>query len=200
MFTGLVESVGTIIDIVNTNEGKIFTAKADLVENDLKPGDSISISGACQTVTRLSEDRSVFEFYSSFKTLELTNFNTLKVGDSVNLERSILPSTRLGGHFVQGHVDAVGEILSRQERDGGKTVEFSLRLPEDLKRYVVSRGSIAVDGISLTVVDVQDNIIILILITETLKKTIAGDWKKGSIVNLETDILARYFEKWKMKP
>ncbi|MCB1177270.1 MAG: riboflavin synthase, partial [Leptospiraceae bacterium] len=117
MFTGIIETTGTLKDKTNTSDGAFFEFSCRLEENDLQIGDSISINGACQTVTELSENKEIFKVYSSFKTLELTNLGYLQIGDPVNLERAMLPTTRLGGHMVQGHVDGVGKVISRKVKD-----------------------------------------------------------------------------------
>lgn len=195
MFTGLIEATGIIKEKKETNDGMIFQVECNLENNDLKLGDSISINGACQTVTELNHDKSQFKYYSSYKTLELTNFKFLEIGSRVNLERSVTYGARMGGHLVQGHVDGVGVVTKRYAKDAGAVEVFEVELPEELCRYVVERGSIAVDGISLTVVSMKERVLELVLIPETILKTIAGEWTSGKIVNLETDIIARYVEK-----
>lgn len=198
MFTGLVEAIGSILEVKSTGDGKEFLVEALLDKNDLKIGASIAINGACQTVTELSSDKSQFRFYSSYKTLELTNFNSLEKGSIVNLERSLLPESRMGGHIVQGHVDGVGVVKERYSRDNGNVEVFHIEVPDSLKKYIIERGSITIDGISLTVVSINDRSLELVLIPETLKKTNSHTWKPGVIVNIETDIIARYVEKLKM--
>jgi riboflavin synthase len=195
MFTGLIEATGIIKEKKETNDGMVFQVEANLENNDLKLGDSISINGACQTVTELNHDKSQFKYYSSYKTLELTNFRFLEIGSRVNLERSVTFGARMGGHLVQGHVDGVGVVTKRYAKDAGAVEVFEIELPLELCKYVVERGSIAVDGISLTVVSMKGRILELVLIPETIFKTIAGEWTSGKIVNLETDIIARYVEK-----
>ncbi len=195
MFTGLIEATGIIKEKKETNDGMVFQVEANLEKNDLKLGDSISINGACQTVTELNHDKSQFKYYSSYKTLELTNFRFLEIGSRVNLERSVTFGARMGGHLVQGHVDGVGVVTKRYAKDAGAVEVFEIELPLELCKYVVERGSIAVDGISLTVVSMKGRILELVLIPETIFKTIAGEWTSGKIVNLETDIIARYVEK-----
>lgn len=195
MFTGLIEDVGIIELVEETSGGANFWVNCNLNDNDLKIGDSITINGACQTVTELKNNKSLFKIYSSFKTLELTNLKFLKKGDKINLERALLPNSRMGGHVVQGHVDGYGKITYKEIRDSGKTYIFKIEVPQELCRYIVERGSICIDGISLTVVSIHENSLELVLIPETLKKTNASEWEVGSIVNIETDIMARYFEK-----
>ena len=195
MFTGLIEATGIIKEKKETNDGMVFQVEANLENNDLKLGDSISINGACQTVTELNHDKSQFKYYSSYKTLELTNFKFLEIGSRINLERSVTYGARMGGHLVQGHVDGVGVVTKRYSKDAGAVEVFEIELPVELCKYVVERGSIAVDGISLTVVSMKERILELVLIPETIFKTIASEWTSGKIVNLETDIIARYVEK-----
>jgi riboflavin synthase len=196
MFTGLVESLGIVKSKTNSQDGAFIEIACELESNDLKIGDSISINGACQTIIELNSSRSLFKVYSSYKTLELTNLGYLQIGENVNLERALLPTTRLGGHIVQGHVDGIGKVLSRQSKDDNSVEIFWVEVPVSLSKYIVERGSIAVDGISLTVVSIESNRLELVLIPETIRKTNAKDWKEGSIVNLETDIMARYMEKF----
>jgi riboflavin synthase len=195
MFTGLIEKTGIITEKKITDDGMNFQVEAFLENNDLKLGDSISINGACQTVTELNGDKSRFRYYSSYKTLELTNFKNLEIGSKVNLERSVTYGARMGGHLVQGHVDGVGIVTKRYAKDAGAVEVFEIQVPEDLCKYVVERGSIAVDGISLTVVSMINQTLELVLIPETIYKTNAIEWTSGKIVNIETDIIVRYVEK-----
>jgi riboflavin synthase len=194
MFTGLVEAKGKVESIQKTEDGAYFWISTFLSQNDLKIGDSITVNGACQTIVELNNNNNNFKIYSSYKTLELTNFNYLKLGDFVNLERSLLPSSRMGGHIVQGHVDGIGKIIYKEIRDNGNTYIFKIEIPLNLRKYIIERGSITIDGISLTVVKIENNILELVLIPETINKTNAGQWEISSIVNIETDILARYYE------
>ena len=197
MFTGLIEAIGKIDSIEKTEDGAYFWISTNLSENDLKNGDSITVNGACQTIVELKNNKNSFKIYSSYKTLELTNFNFLKVGDIVNLERSLLPSSRMGGHIVQGHVDGTGKIIFKDIKDNGNTFIYKIEVPLDFRKYIVERGSITIDGISLTVVSIENNFLTLVLIPETIKKTNAIHWEENSIVNIETDILSRYFENFK---
>ncbi|MBW0433999.1 riboflavin synthase [Leptospira yasudae] len=194
MFTGLVETTGKILEISDTQDGRGFLVETTWVQPDIKLGDSISVNGCCQTVTEFTNNGNRFRFYSSFKTLELTNFGLLKVGEEVNLERSALPTTRLGGHLVSGHVDGTGKILSKEEKEGGSVVCYTVKNDSSLSRYIAPRGSITVDGISLTVVDSRAGEFDLVLIPETLKKTNAKSWGSDTILNLEIDLVARYLE------
>lgn len=194
MFTGLVETTGIFLKKENTQSGAILSFWAELPNNDLKVGDSIAINGACQTITEITNDKKNWKVYSSFKTLELTNLGELAPNEEVNLERPLLPHSRLGGHFVQGHVDGIGIILKREIKDAGQVFVFQVELVQDLEKYVVTRGSIAVDGISLTVVSISNCILELVLIPETIQKTNAKYWVEKKKVNIEVDILARYVE------
>lgn len=195
MFTGLVELTGKILNIEKTSDGKEFQVSANFFENDLKLGDSISINGACQTITKLNSEKSEFHFYSSYKTLELTNFSDFLIGDEINLERSMKLSDRLGGHLVSGHVDGMGIVKERLVRDFGNVEIFFIELNSSESKYVVERGSITVDGISLTVVSIKENLMELVLIPETIKKTNAKFWNPNKKVNIEIDMIARYIEK-----
>ncbi|EMO88057.1 riboflavin synthase [Leptospira noguchii] len=194
MFTGLVETTGRIFEIQETTEGRGFLVETKWIFPDLKLGDSIAVNGCCQTVTEFYEEGNRFRFYASFKTLELTNFKFLKKGEEVNLERSALPSTRLGGHLVSGHVDGVGKILNKEERESGSVICYTVQNDSSLSKYIAPRGSITVDGISLTVVDSRSDTFDLILIPETLKKTNAKYWNSDTVLNLEIDLVARYLE------
>jgi riboflavin synthase len=194
MFTGLVEAKGKIESIQKTEDGAYFWISTYLPQNDLKIGDSITVNGACQTIVELNNNNNNFKIYSSYKTLELTNFNFLNLGDIVNLERSLLPTSRMGGHIVQGHVDGIGKIIYKEIRDNGNTYIFKIEIPLNLRKYIIERGSITIDGISLTVVKIENTLLELVLIPETINKTNASQWENNSIVNIETDILARYYE------
>ncbi|PJZ70358.1 riboflavin synthase [Leptospira perolatii] len=195
MFTGLIEATGEIVRIENTEDGKLFSIQTKWTEPDLKKGDSISVNGACHTVTSFENKGDLFTFYSSFKTLELTNFGKFVLGSRVNLERSVQPHTRMGGHMVTGHIDTTGEILSAENKDEGKVKRFLVRHDPEFSKYLAPRGSVTVDGISLTIVDSSPGEFELVIIPETLEKTNAGiAWKPGARVNLEIDIVARYLE------
>ncbi len=195
MFTGLIETTGKIESVQDTGDGKIFHVSTLWKDPDLKNGDSISVNGACHTVTNFSEKGNRFEFYSSYKTLELTNFGNFQVGTKINLERSVQPHTRMGGHFVTGHVDLTGKILISEDRDGGKVRRFLISHDSSFTKYFAVRGSVTVDGISLTIVDSKSGEFELVLIPETLQVTNAAEsWVPGATVNLEVDLIARYLE------
>jgi riboflavin synthase len=190
MFTGLIEEMGTVLNIKNSGDGKIFDISADKILEGTKRGDSISINGACQTVTEISSKS--FSVFASRVTLDVTTLGSFVSGQKVNLERALTLSTRLGGHIVQGHVDIRGKIKNIKHDVNG--VEITVAVAPDYMKYIVTKGSIAVDGISLTVVSAAGNDFTLYLIPETIGNTIIKTWKVGSEVNIETDILARYVE------
>ena len=164
--------------------------------SDAELGASIAVNGCCLTVATLGdgpEERSQWTADVMLETLKRTSLHALGAGDQVNLERAVTPTTRLGGHIVQGHVDGVGRIVSREPSEHWEVVTISL--PPELVRYVVEKGSIAVDGISLTVVSVTDDAFTVSLIPETLARTSLGFRAVGDEVNLETDIIAKHVEK-----
>ena len=156
-------------------------------------GDSISINGCCLTVVRIGENDRDFDFEAGEETLSRTNLGQLAVGNRVNLERSLAVGDRLGGHYVTGHIDAVGKLIDR--RDDPPWAYFDFSVPPRLARQIVSKGSIAVDGISLTVVDANDDSFSVALIPHTLSETTLGGRSVGDDVNLETDVLAKYVER-----
>ncbi|MCW7464108.1 riboflavin synthase [Leptospira levettii] len=198
MFTGLVETLGKVIQIEPIDSGIQFTVVTEWENPDLKLGDSIAINGACMTVTKFSNLGNIFQFYASFKSLELTNLSRLGEGSVVNLERAMAMGQRFGGHMVQGHVDGVAKITSRKQIEN-EVEEFWVEIPEDLRRFFVKKGSVTLDGISLTVVDVVDGKIQLILIPETMQKTNAKFWKVDGKLNVEVDVLAKYIENYLAK-
>ena len=191
MFSGIVEEVGIVVstDVKSPQEG--LTIRARDVLDGTRVGDSIAVNGACLTVTRLDGDR--FTAGVVAETLRRTNLGDLAAGDSVNLERSVRPTSRLGGHFVQGHVDGVGTVLSVVP-DGTAQVVRIQTSPE-LLRYIVEKGFIAVDGASLTVTQVDDHSFSVALIPFTQEHIAGGLMQRGYRANLEVDILAKYVEK-----
>ena len=186
MFTGIVEEVGMVVSI--TTNG--MTVRAEKVMSDLKLGDSISVNGAC--LTAVSLDDSEFSVDLSPETMRRTSLGNLKEGGPVNLERALSASDRMGGHIVQGHVDGTGRITST--RDDGDSVVYRVRAPARLMPYIVEKGFIAVDGISLTVVKVGTSSFTLAVIPFTLRNTNLQTLSVGARVNLEADILAKYVE------
>ncbi len=191
MFTGLIEETGIVAGLKEAGEGKILEVRASEVLKGTKRGDSISINGACQTVVDMSAD--TFSVFVSRVTLSITSLGEFKPGRIVNLERALTLSSRLGGHIVQGHVDFTGNVKKISKDSQG--VELDISVPEKDMKFIVEKGSIAVDGISLTVVSADKDGFRLYLIPETLANTNIRSWKTGDRVNLETDILARYVER-----
>jgi riboflavin synthase len=191
MFTGIVEELGEVVRLDWNGEGAVVGVRGPAVTADAGHGDSISVSGVCLTVTSVAGD--VFAADVMKETFDRSALGSLAVGDRVNLERAATPSTRLGGHIVQGHVDGVGALLHRARGDNWDDVRIAL--PPGLNRYVVEKGSICVDGISLTVVAVDDDSFTVSLIPTTLELTTLGYKDVGAVVNLEVDVIAKYVEK-----
>jgi len=191
MFTGIVEELGNISQIKNTDTGKQFTITAKAIMDDLKVGDSVSLNGVCLTVT--TYDESSFNLDLVKETLKKSNLGDLKKGNSVNLERAITLSTRLGGHILQGHVETVGVIMDKVPSGDGATL--SVGIDPGFMRYCISKGSIALDGVSLTITSMSENIIKIALIPHTLEMTTLGLKDVGDSLNIETDIIGKYIER-----
>jgi riboflavin synthase len=196
MFTGIVEELGEVVALHESADAARLEIAAEEVLADARPGDSISVNGCCLTVATHGESadgRRTWTADLMAETLSRTTLGGLEPGAHVNLERALAAGGRLGGHVVQGHVDGVGTVLRRQPGERWDVVEISL--PADLARYVVGKGSIAVDGVSLTVVDAGADRFTVSLIPETLARTTLGTRTVGEQVNLETDVLARHVER-----
>ncbi|MEU7868467.1 riboflavin synthase [Dactylosporangium sp. NPDC049140] len=191
MFTGIIEELGTVVAIDELGDSARLAIRGTTVTSDAAHGDSISVNGVCLTVVDNADG--VFTADVMGESLRRSTLGALRPGSAVNLERAATVATRLGGHIVQGHVDGVGQVLSREAGDQWETVTFAL--PEGLGRYVVEKGSITVDGISLTVMAVTDDTFSVGLIPTTLKLTTLGAKGAGERVNLEVDIMAKYVEK-----
>lgn len=191
MFTGLVEEAGKVVAFVPGANAWSLQVAARTVTADLAVGDSVSVNGCCLTAVRFDAGNVWFELLE--ETRRLTNFQQLKAGALVNLERSLKPESRLGGHFVSGHVDGLGRIEIFEAR--GKDHYLRVSVPAGMGRYVVSKGSIAIDGISLTVAEVDGDTLAVWLIPHTLAATNLREKKVGDAVNLEFDLLAKYVEK-----
>ncbi|MDA3839020.1 MAG: riboflavin synthase [Candidatus Delongbacteria bacterium] len=190
MFTGLIKEIGVIKNIKKIGDGAEITVLSSTVIQDANIDDSIAINGVCLTVVAV--DNNSFTVQAVKESLQITTLNKLKLMEKVNLEPAMKVSDRLGGHIVQGHVDAKGKILRIINNMNG--TEFTISFPNDLKKYIVHKGSICVDGISLTIAEVNDNTLRLAIIPHTLKQTTAVNWKTGIEVNIETDIIGRYIE------
>ena len=182
MFTGIVEELGRL----RRRDGQRFEIEASLVLEDAKIGDSVAHNGCCLTIVDIADGWYAVDAVD--ETLRRTNLGDLQAGDPINLERPVRPNDRLGGHIVQGHVDAVGEVVE-------PAPELRVRMPQDLLRYVVEKGSITVDGCSLTVVDVLDDGFTIALIPHTTEVTTLGRRRPGDRVNLEVDVMAKYAER-----
>jgi riboflavin synthase len=191
MFTGIVEELGTVENVEDQGDAVRLTIRAHTVLDDVRTGDSIAVNGCCLTVVDTTVDTWAADVMQ--ETLDQTSLRGVQPGERVNLERAVTPTTRLGGHIVQGHVDGVGEILSRTPSDHWEVVEISM--PSTLAKYVVDKGSITVDGVSLTVVSAAEDRFTVSLIPETLARTTLGQRRPGDNVNLETDVIARHVEK-----
>jgi riboflavin synthase len=196
MFTGLVEELGTVEEAIISGARKgtqslHLIVKAALVSKDADIGDSIAVNGCCLTIVK--KNKNLLEFDAGTETLSRTNLDRLKAGSGVNLEQALRVGDRLGGHLVSGHIDGIGTLLKR--RDEGDWSYMTLRASGPLMRQVVNKGSIAVDGVSLTVVTAESDRFSVALIPHTLANTTLGELQVGSIVNLETDLLAKYVER-----
>jgi riboflavin synthase len=191
MFTGLVEALATVAQLQPEPPGVRFTISVPEYAGTVAVGDSIAINGCCLTVVGIDGDK--FAFQAGEETLRRTNLGKLQAGSRVNVERSLKAGDRLGGHFVMGHIDGLGSLDVR--RDDGDWSTFWFRAPRELTRQMASKGSIAVDGVSLTLVDVEDERFSVALIPHTLSVTTLGQLQSGDTVNLETDVLAKYVER-----
>lgn len=191
MFTGIIEELGTIVAIEDQEDAKRITIQGPLVTSDVSRGDSIAVSGTCLTAVELEGDKFTADVMN--ETLRLTSLGGAKVGDRVNLERAMHATTRFGGHMVLGHVDGLGEIRSRELSENWEWVRVTV--PADLMRYIVLKGSITVDGVSLTVNEIGEDFIGLSLIPETMRLTTLGTKQPGDKVNLEVDIMAKHIER-----
>lgn len=192
MFTGIIQAIGTISDIVPKGGDfryKISTGKLPIESAVL--GDSIAVNGVCLTAVELGSDY----FYAdvSNETISRTNLASAGVGTSVNLELALLPTTRLGGHIVSGHVDGLGEVLSKQQ--DGRSFRFNVKVPDELAKYIAEKGSICINGVSLTVNQVDGAVFSVNIVPHTLQETTLSELSSGVLVNLEVDILARYMER-----
>jgi riboflavin synthase len=192
MFTGIVESIGAVKDIVRRGDDALLTVDTSMDLDTVGVGDSIAVSGACLTVVAVGKDG--FSADVSAETLARTIMKELKAGDRVNLERALTPSTSLGGHFVLGHVDCVGDIRERKEQSN--SIMFGIEIDEETGRYIVEKGSVAVDGISLTVNRYENNRFYVNIIPHTARETTLGFKKAGNRVNVEADILGKYVERF----
>ena len=192
MFTGIIQAIGTIRDLqAKSGDLRLSIATGKLDLTDVALGDSIAVNGVCLTAIAL--DNAGFAADVSRETLSLTSLGNLTRGSFVNLEKALTLQTRLGGHLVSGHVDGLGEVLSRKE--DARSVRFIIKAPDDLARYIAQKGSITVDGISLTINKVDGANFELNIVPHTLDETIMASYHSGTKVNLEVDLIARYLER-----
>ena len=192
MFTGIIHATGAVEAVeLRGGDVRLRLACPDLYLSQVSPGDSIAVSGVCLTAVEVAGD--IFAADVSRETLRLTTLGILQRGDRVNLEKALTLAAPLGGHLVTGHVDGVGQVLSRA--DEGRSFRFSLSVPQGLARYVARKGSICIDGVSLTVNDVDESAFQVNIVPHTLEVTNLDEWVPGRRVNLEVDIVARYLER-----
>jgi len=191
MFTGLVEEKGTLINKIKTGDGFRLEIKAAKVLDDTRIGSSISVNGCCLTVVEKKSDSVAMDTIE--ETLKKTNLGELNVGDPVNLERPLKADARLGGHFVLGHVDTKGEVVEIQELSNSHFMR--IRFPEEFKQYLIYVGSVSIDGVSMTVAELKENVFGIGIIPHTWEETVFYTRKPGSTVNLEFDVLGKYVER-----
>jgi riboflavin synthase len=191
MFTGLIEEIGQVAGITRAGSGMYLKIAAACVLEGIRMGDSICINGACQTVTAV--DGRFFTVFVSAVTASVATLGSFTPGRRVNLERAMTPGSRFGGHFVQGHVDGRGRI-GRIDTDS-MGMRVSISVGPEIGKYIVDKGSVTADGVSLTVVSLAEKGFVLYFIPETLANTIVSEWKTGDEVNIETDIIAKYVER-----
>lgn len=192
MFTGIIEEIGTIRSIKWGSRSAVIRIRATRIPEDMKKGDSINTNGACLTVISVEKDEFLADIMA--ETMRKTNFQFLKEGSEVNLERALKLSDRLGGHMVSGHIDGTGKITSYEEEDNALWV--TIAAGEEILKYIIIKGSIAIDGISLTVANLTKNDFSVSLIPYTIKDTTLAKKTKGDLVNLECDMVAKYIERF----
>jgi riboflavin synthase len=190
VFTGLVADKAKVISIARGSESAVIQIESVLT-SEIMVGDSVSINGTCLTAIELNSNS--FKADVMIQTLKVTSLGKLSEGDFVNLELATRADSRLGGHIVQGHVDGIGSVI--ENSPGEKWNKFVVRVPENLSKYIVNQGSIAIDGVSLTVGEISDDLLTLWLIPETLERTNLSQKSSGDIVNIEVDIIAKYVER-----
>lgn len=185
MFSGIVEGTGIVKDMKRKENLFCLAVKSPLL-NDVKIGDSISINGACLTATAVNKNEVMFDV--SFETQQKTTLGNLRINDKINIERPLKAGDKIGGHFVTGHVDGIGQIVSIIKKED---IIFEIKLQDELKKYLVEKGSISIDGISLTIAEIKDGFVKIVVIPHTLKVTTLGFKKVGDKVNIEVDMLAK---------
>lgn len=196
MFTGIIEEVGKITAVVRGQRSSQLWVQGTVIMDDLKLGDSVAVNGVCLTVSQLSGNKWMADVMS--ETLRRSNLGDLKGGSAVNLERAMPANGRFGGHMVAGHIDGTGHIIQITKDDNA--IIFEIGAPQQILRYIIEKGSIAIDGISLTVVDMTANSFKISVIPHTVKQTILGVKKAGDPVNLENDLVGKYIERLLLNP
>ena len=195
MFTGLIEELGTMKKIIHKGNTLVLVIAAEKIMTDLHVGDSIAVNGVCLTVTKFTKD--YFEADVMPETFKHTSLASLKEGSKVNLERAMAANGRFGGHFVTGHIDGTGTIQKRSHVENAILIE--IEIPEEFSQFVLERGSIAIDGTSLTIFKTTPNSVTVSLIPHTAKEAVLGLKREGEIVNLEFDVMAKYFYSFMQK-
>lgn len=196
MFTGIIEEIGQVKQINKGKEAIVLTIEAHVVLQDVSLGDSIAVNGVCLTVTSFSTNRFTVDVMP--ETIKASTLQLLTVGSKVNLERAMSANGRFGGHFVSGHVDGIGTIVNKERR--GNAVYYEIKVDPSLRHYMMLKGSVTVDGTSLTIFNVTDHSFTISLIPHTAKETIIGRKERGDVVNIECDMLAKYIKEMMMKP
>lgn len=195
MFTGIIEETGTVRNIERIAQGAVISVECSKIMDDLNIGDSVAVNGACQTVVKLRNNS--FDIEASAETMQMTTFKYFKEGDLVNLERAMSATSRFGGHMVTGHIDGIGEFIERVNQ--GIADLYYFRAPDEVAKYMVYKGSISIDGISLTIASLKENVFGVSVISQTSKSTNLQYLNAGGRINLESDIIAKYVEKFLSK-
>lgn len=191
MFTGIVEELGTVISLKKGSKSAVLVIQGSKIFDDLKLGDSVAVNGVCLTATSISGN--IFHADVMNETFHRSSLGSLQKGDVVNLERAMAANGRFGGHMVAGHVDATGEIVKIKKDDNA--VWFTIKAPQNVMKYCIEKGSIALDGISLTIADITSSTISVSMIPHTIGNTNFGQKKPGDVVNLENDMVGKYIDK-----
>ncbi|MDY7222128.1 riboflavin synthase [Halalkalibacterium halodurans] len=192
MFTGIIEDVGIIDAIQQTGEAIVMTITSKKIVSDVQLGDSIAVNGVCLTVTSFTDTQFTVDLMP--ETVRATSLRLLSKGSRVNLERAMVANGRFGGHIVSGHVDGIGTIRKKERKDNA--VYYTIEVSSSLRRYMIHKGSVAVDGTSLTIFDVSDKTFTISIIPHTMEETIIGLKKAGDIVNIECDLIGKYIEQF----
>lgn len=191
MFTGIIEATGSVSAIEEKGEDSCFVFNTEKLSlSDMKLGDSISVNGVCLSI--VEKDEYSFSADLSKETLSLTTFSILKAGSRINLEKAMMLSDRINGHMVSGHIDGIGKVLNKT--DEGRSIKYTIEFPEELNKFISKKGSISIDGVSLTVNDVNNNTFDVNIIPHTLSETIFSEYDIDTRVNIEVDQIARYLD------